>query len=189
MLNHLSRKINLDHIKTFVRPDFVLPYSTPDKAGFWNYYPKVRYFDVLSEELLNFFSSLTAVPKDGCLLFRGFPGTMLNIHSDGGGENAWALNIRLTNNEDSYMHWFYPLVTGQENTISPDNTKLSVTNFVEYKPHEVRHIYKSKIEKASVVKIGLPHSCSNEGDTDVVLLSIRFAILKNKEEFFKYTED
>ncbi len=189
MLNHLSRKLNLDHIETIIRPDFVLPDSKPDREGFWNYYPKVRYFDLLSRELLEFFTKLRAIPKEGCLLFKGFPGTMLNIHSDGGGQNAWALNLRLTDNDKSYMHWFEPLTSGHEKTVTPGNTPLSVTNFVEYKPHEVKHIYKSKIERASIVKIGIPHSCSNEGDTDVLLLSIRFMMLGNKEELFKYIEN
>jgi hypothetical protein len=189
--NNLSRKMNLDHIGNLIRPDFVAPKTKPTIEGFWNYYPKIPYHRVLSDEFMKFILSVGGFPKDGCLIFRGFPGTMLHIHDDKGDPNtAWALNLRLNDNENSYMHWFEPKTKGIERSICPGNKPLSVTNFLEFSPHEVKHIHKAKIEKASVVRIGVPHSCTNEDPIDdVVLLSVRFWFIKNQKEFEKYIEE
>jgi hypothetical protein len=68
MFSGFSKKINLDHLGELVRSDFTYPSAKPNKPGFWNYYPKIRYENILSDEALKFFTTIKAIPKEGCLL-------------------------------------------------------------------------------------------------------------------------
>jgi hypothetical protein len=149
---------------------FVFPNVDNVDPSTWRYFEKIPTETTLSKEIKQFFIANGLFPFPGCLLFYAPPGAKLNLHKDGGGPNAWAMNWSLTKDKAG-MIWFNELNKGVEKVVYANTTP---TAFTSYKDEDLEEFYREEIGYPSLVKIGIPHGGFNNSDKGAWLLSVRF---------------
>ncbi len=153
-----------------IQENFVFPSIEGIDPASWKYFEKIPVTSILSKEIMDFFNTVGLFPFPGCLLFYAPPGAKLNLHKDGGGTNAWAMNWSLTENK-SGMIWFNELNQG---TASIVHSRTTPTRFTSYRDEDLEEFYREEIGYPSLVKIGIPHGGFNNSDKGAWLLSVRF---------------
>lgn len=97
------------------------------------------------------------------ILFYAFPNTRISVHTDGGGEHAWALNIPLSEGTIE-MQWCRP--TEPSTTIT--RGELTYEQF----PEESPVVDSILLTSPALCRNGIPHSSVNHGQ-GAWLLSVR----------------
>lgn len=97
------------------------------------------------------------------ILFYAFPNTRISVHTDGGGEHAWALNIPLSEGTIE-MQWYKPTEVGTVIT----RGELTYEHFPEDSPM----VDNVLLTSPTLCRNGIPHSSANNGQ-GAWLLSVR----------------
>ena len=153
-----------------LKSNFIFPKIENIENGMWKYFKKIPIENILTEDILEFFLKNNLSPHPECLLFYAPVGSSLNLHSDGGGPEAFAINWALTSVQPE-MIWYNAKAEGIAKVAYADSTP---THFTSYEEKDLEEIYRDKIQSPSIVKIGIPHGGFNDSIEGAWLVSVRF---------------
>jgi hypothetical protein len=186
--------LHLNFEQPILADTFVFPTDTANcKQGSWKFYQKIPVKDTIHLATLTMLSNIDLLHRPDCLLFYASPGANLNIHTDQGGADAWAINWTLTPTR-AEMIWYttdspgkseiaYDWRTDKKDcretySIDDENVwskiKNKITTLTSYQEHEVTEVCRQEIGFPTLIRTGIPHGGVNHSDQGSWMLSLRF---------------